>query len=368
MTADTLSGLEAARPRAVVERHGGRDRGVALAAALTVHAVVAATLATLAGRQTALEYAQPVEVVLVAGDGSSQGVERSTDTTSMAVADPPESAAEPSTPPDHDDAATAAVPTAVEPEAMLEPPAPEVTVLPEPPLTAPIDPPISSLPPLLDPPAAGDAPSSVASLQPVEESAPPTAIAPASWASPADVQSLPERASLPPARMADPAAPSQAAPAALKPRSRRPPTAPRLRPSDTVTPTRSEAIERVAATPAAASADRGEGNRGDAASTVASHIHAGPPVILDPRFRRPPSPPIYPPRALELEQRGEVIVRALVNEAGDPEEVRLWRSSGFDLLDRAALAAVRRWAFEPARLDERAVRAWVQVPVRFQLK
>lgn len=91
------------------------------------------------------------------------------------------------------------------------------------------------------------------------------------------------------------------------------------------------------------------------------------PLITDPRFREPPVKPTYPPRAAALDQQGEALVRVRVGPDGDQEEVLLWRSSGFELLDRAALATVRRWRFEPYRRDGIAFAAWVQVPIRFTL-
>lgn len=91
------------------------------------------------------------------------------------------------------------------------------------------------------------------------------------------------------------------------------------------------------------------------------------PVIADPRFRERPTPPIYPERARRLAQQGEVQIRVLLGLDGDPERIVLWRSSGFDLLDQAALAAVHRWRFAPARRNGDSIRAWVQVPVRFFL-
>jgi protein TonB len=93
----------------------------------------------------------------------------------------------------------------------------------------------------------------------------------------------------------------------------------------------------------------------------------GPILVTEPRYRRPPLPPVYPPRALDLGLTGTVLVRALVSVAGDTQEARIWRSSGHPLLDAAALAAVRRWAFEPALVGDRRVEAWVEVPVHFRL-
>jgi protein TonB len=92
-----------------------------------------------------------------------------------------------------------------------------------------------------------------------------------------------------------------------------------------------------------------------------------PPLITAARFRRPPLPPDYPPRAVELDLNGTVLIRALLDPAGDPREVRVHRSSGHAVLDHAAVAAVSRWAFEPASRDGQRIPAWVEVPVHFRL-
>jgi protein TonB len=84
-----------------------------------------------------------------------------------------------------------------------------------------------------------------------------------------------------------------------------------------------------------------------------------------PRFRLPPRPADYPPRALELGQQGEALVRVRLDPDGKAAEVLLWRGSGFDMLDRAALAAVRGWHFMPALRNGQPVAAWVEIPVRF---
>ena len=56
-----------------------------------------------------------------------------------------------------------------------------------------------------------------------------------------------------------------------------------------------------------------------------------------------------------------------VGADGRAESVSLRRSSGVPALDQAALAAVRRWTFEPARAGGMAVSSRVEVPVRFSL-
>jgi protein TonB len=47
--------------------------------------------------------------------------------------------------------------------------------------------------------------------------------------------------------------------------------------------------------------------------------------------------------------------------------VEIRTSSGVERLDRAALDAVRRWRFVPARQGDTPVDAWVLVPIRFSL-
>lgn len=105
-----------------------------------------------------------------------------------------------------------------------------------------------------------------------------------------------------------------------------------------------------------------------AAVPLATEMSLSPPVITQARFRSPPLPPAYPRRAVDLGQEGEVIIRALVGIDGESREIRIFRSSGVALLDDAALRAVRRWAFEAAQINGRAIEAWVEVPVRFQLR
>jgi protein TonB len=91
------------------------------------------------------------------------------------------------------------------------------------------------------------------------------------------------------------------------------------------------------------------------------------PLILDPRYRRPPKPPAYPQQAIRLGLQGKALVRARISTAGNVIEVYLHQSSGYSLLDDAALAAVRRWAFIPATHNGIPREAWVQAPVNFVL-
>lgn len=95
-------------------------------------------------------------------------------------------------------------------------------------------------------------------------------------------------------------------------------------------------------------------NRGEDNSTV----------IHEARYRHQ-VPPSYPRRALDLGQQGTVTLHAEVMPSGAPGELKIAKSSGHRLLDMAALAAVKKWKFEPTNVDGSAVVSWVRVPVNF---
>ncbi len=196
---------------------------------------------------------------------------------------------------------------------------------------------------------------------------------------------LPSLASLlpaPPALAAPPAIPAESvAPPAPEPQALEPP--PQAPPPES--PRRVRAAEpsptpRPAAPPRRPARDGAPGSApaapggGDSQAVARSPVAeapalaAGPPLITAPRFRRPPSPPAYPARAIELDLTGTVVVRALLDARGDPTETLVQRSSGHPILDSAAVAAVRRWAFEPASRDGQQIAAWVEVPVHFRLR
>ena len=77
--------------------------------------------------------------------------------------------------------------------------------------------------------------------------------------------------------------------------------------------------------------------------------------------------PDYPMLARRRGQEGTVIVRVDVDEKGKPTQVTLQKSSGFPLLDNAAVQAVKRWKFKPAKAAFFAVAATVDVPITFKL-
>lgn len=78
--------------------------------------------------------------------------------------------------------------------------------------------------------------------------------------------------------------------------------------------------------------------------------------------------PIYPPTARRRGEQGRVMLRVQVSSSGQAQDVQLYTSSGSSALDDAAIQAVRRWRFVPAKQGETPIAAWVQVPILFQLE
>ncbi|MFM0505834.1 energy transducer TonB [Paraburkholderia caffeinilytica] len=77
--------------------------------------------------------------------------------------------------------------------------------------------------------------------------------------------------------------------------------------------------------------------------------------------------PDYPPAAQDQGWEGRVLLRVHVLANGKPDSVDISTSSGRKMLDAAALAAVRRWSFVPAKRGDEAVDGWVNVPIDFKL-
>lgn len=77
--------------------------------------------------------------------------------------------------------------------------------------------------------------------------------------------------------------------------------------------------------------------------------------------------PNYPLAARKRGIEGQVLLRAEIQPDGQSSRIELKRSSGSDMLDQAALQAVKTWRFEPARRNNRSVLAWVEIPITFKL-
>ena len=77
--------------------------------------------------------------------------------------------------------------------------------------------------------------------------------------------------------------------------------------------------------------------------------------------------PDYPPLSRRMGEEGRVLIKVLVAIDGSASEVQLENSSGSDRLDKAALNAVKRWQFIPAKKNNQPLSAYVLVPIKFSL-
>lgn len=78
--------------------------------------------------------------------------------------------------------------------------------------------------------------------------------------------------------------------------------------------------------------------------------------------------PAYPMVARRMGWQGKVVLNVEVLESGLPGQIKLHQSSGRDVLDNAAIQAVRGWKFVPARQNGQMVAKWFLVPIPFILK
>ncbi|MDE0538655.1 MAG: TonB family protein [Rhodospirillales bacterium] len=78
-------------------------------------------------------------------------------------------------------------------------------------------------------------------------------------------------------------------------------------------------------------------------------------------------PPRYPRRARRDGLEGRVVLSARVSAAGRIVGLEVVRSSGHEILDRAAVRAVNRWTVRPARQGSKPVPSEVRIPILFRL-
>jgi TonB family protein len=82
-------------------------------------------------------------------------------------------------------------------------------------------------------------------------------------------------------------------------------------------------------------------------------------VLYDPE-------PEYSDEARQQKYQGVVVLSVVVGEDGRARDVRVARSLGLGL-DEKAQEAVRQWRFEPGRMNGQAVSVLVDIEVNFRL-
>jgi protein TonB len=86
-----------------------------------------------------------------------------------------------------------------------------------------------------------------------------------------------------------------------------------------------------------------------------------------PLYRRNPVPE-YPLAARKRGFQGTVVLEVHVDRQGRVADLRLSASSGYSVLDQAAMASVKTWLFDPGTRGGEKADMWVKVPVRFKLE
>ena len=108
-----------------------------------------------------------------------------------------------------------------------------------------------------------------------------------------------------------------------------------------------------------------------AATTVATGASSAPVADSEPDYqarylnnRRPD----YPMVARRMGWQGKVILNVEVLAEGTCGALSVFHSSGHEVLDNAAMNAVKTWHFTPAHQAGRAVTQWFKVPINFSLE
>jgi periplasmic protein TonB len=86
-------------------------------------------------------------------------------------------------------------------------------------------------------------------------------------------------------------------------------------------------------------------------------------------FRHPLSQPSYPPSAIRAGSEGKLALQILVGTDGRVRDARVLETSGFTLLDQAAVDEARRhWKLRPGTRDGTPVEQWYTLKVVFHLQ
>ena len=98
----------------------------------------------------------------------------------------------------------------------------------------------------------------------------------------------------------------------------------------------------------------------------------GPRVKFIP-YDDPPQPlssirPVYPEIAQEAGIEGSVVVQVFVDKKGRVKDTLVLKGIPNTGLDEAAVTAIKKTRFRPAKQRERAVGVWISIPVNFRLK
>ncbi len=99
---------------------------------------------------------------------------------------------------------------------------------------------------------------------------------------------------------------------------------------------------------------------------------SGPRVVFipydDPPVALSPIRPTYPEIAQEAGIEGVVIVQAFIDKKGRVKETLILKGVPNTGLDEAAMGAIKRTRWKPARQRDRKVGVWMRLPINFKLQ
>lgn len=86
-----------------------------------------------------------------------------------------------------------------------------------------------------------------------------------------------------------------------------------------------------------------------------------------PKYKTNPQP-VYPRIAKRRGYQGRVLLLVVVSKSGTVKKLSVSKTSGHDILDKAACKAVKKWYFHPGTRDGKPMEMSVIIPIRFDLK
>lgn len=78
--------------------------------------------------------------------------------------------------------------------------------------------------------------------------------------------------------------------------------------------------------------------------------------------------PVYPRNAKNRHIEGNIIVKFMIDKAGNVVNARILAAKPKDIFNASVLSAVKQWNFQPAIKDGMKVNVWMIVPFEFSLE
>ena len=134
-----------------------------------------------------------------------------------------------------------------------------------------------------------------------------------------------------------------------------------------------EQVERIESNPRPADSTRTSAESTPNTLATGTEVGTGEPTdskyqwINEPYFTKRATVD-YPQRARQKGQEGVVVLSLFINTRGTLDKVEIAESSGYELLDAAAIKAAQRSRFRPGEIGGQPVPCRAEVPYRFKLR